>query len=97
VRDPDRKGKVESGIGHIQRTPLKGLRFECLAHGQACLNHWETPWVDTRIHGTAKRQIAAMFAAECPHLRAACTGLAVLCCRHAETPASLKKLPRATD
>ena len=24
VRDPDRKGKVESGVGHAQRTPLKG-------------------------------------------------------------------------
>jgi hypothetical protein len=22
-----RKGKVESGVGHVQRTPLKGLRF----------------------------------------------------------------------
>jgi transposase len=27
VRDPDRKGKVESSIGHAQRTPLKGLRL----------------------------------------------------------------------
>ena len=24
VQDPDRKGKVESGVGHAQRTPLKG-------------------------------------------------------------------------
>ena len=24
VRDPDRKGKVESGVGHAQMTPLKG-------------------------------------------------------------------------
>src|SRR5271165_7569353 len=28
IQDPDRKGKVESGVGHAQRTPLKGLRFE---------------------------------------------------------------------
>ena len=28
VRNPDRKGKVESGVGHAQNTPLKGLRFE---------------------------------------------------------------------
>src|SRR6202521_2191188 len=28
VRDPDRKGKVEAGVGHVQKTPLKGLRFE---------------------------------------------------------------------
>ena len=25
VGDPDRKGKVEAGIGHAQKTPLKGL------------------------------------------------------------------------
>jgi transposase len=30
VQDPDRKGKVESGVGHAQRTPLKGMRFESL-------------------------------------------------------------------
>ena len=27
VRDPDRKGKVESGVGHAQKTPLKGKKF----------------------------------------------------------------------
>jgi hypothetical protein len=30
IEDPDRKGKVESGLGHAQKTPLKGLRFESL-------------------------------------------------------------------
>ena len=63
------KGKVESGIGHTQRTPLKGLRFERLADAQVYLDHWETRWADTRIHGTTKRQVAAMFAEERPHLR----------------------------
>jgi transposase len=69
VRDPDRKGKVESGIGHTQRTPLKGLRFEALAAAQAYLDHWDARWADTRIHGTTKRQVAAMFAEERPHLQ----------------------------
>lgn len=68
VRDPDRKGKVEAGVGHAQATPLKGLRFEDLAAAQAHLDHWETRWADTRIHGTTKRQVAAMFAEERPHL-----------------------------
>ena len=27
VRDPDRKGKVESGVGHAQKTPLQGVPF----------------------------------------------------------------------
>ena len=68
VRDPNRKGKVESGVGHAQRTPLKGLRFESLQEAQAYLDQWETRWADTRIHGTTKRQVAAMFAEEKPAL-----------------------------
>lgn len=68
IQDPDRKGKVESGVGHAQKTPLKGLRFESLEEAQAHLDHWEQRWADTRIHGTTKRQVAAMFAEEKPTL-----------------------------
>jgi transposase len=52
---PNRKGKVESSVGHAQRTPLKGLRFESLEAAQAYLDRWEEDWADTRIHGTTKR------------------------------------------
>src|SRR5437879_5658834 len=38
IRDPDRKGKVESGIGHTQKTPLKGMRFESLEEAQAYMD-----------------------------------------------------------
>jgi transposase len=69
VRDPDRKGKVESGVGHAQATPLKGQRFESLAEAQTYLDKWEERWADTRIHGTTKRQVAAMFAEEKPALQ----------------------------
>jgi transposase len=68
IQDPDRKGKVESGIGHTKRTPLKGMRFETLEEAQAYLDRWEERWADTRIHGTTKRQVATMFAEEKPHL-----------------------------
>lgn len=68
VRHPNRKGKVESGIGHAQRTPLRGMHFESLEEAQAYLDRWEERWADTRIHGTTKRQVAAMFAEEKPHL-----------------------------
>jgi transposase len=68
VRHPDRKGKVESGVGHAKKTPLKGMRFESLPEAQAYLDHWEERWADTRIHGTTKRQVAAMFADERPAL-----------------------------
>ena len=69
VRDPDRKGKVESGVAHAQKTPLKGKRFESLEEAQAYLDHWEEHWADTRIHGRTKRQVAAMFAEERPLLQ----------------------------
>jgi transposase len=69
IRDPDRKGKVEAGVGHAKKTPLKGKRFESLEEAQAYLDHWEERWADTRIHGTTKRQVAAMFAEEKPFLQ----------------------------
>jgi len=69
VRDPNRKGKVESGVAHVQNK-LKGLRFESLGEAQAYLDHWEKTWADTRIHGTMKRQVRAMFEEEKPHLQA---------------------------
>jgi transposase len=69
VGDPDRKGKVESGIGHTQKTPLHGMRFETIDQAQTYLDRWDTRWADTRIHGTTKRQVAAMFAEEQPTLQ----------------------------
>ncbi len=68
VGDPDRKGKVEAGVGHAKKTPLRGLRFESLDQAQAYLDRWEAHWADTRIHGTTKRHVAAMFAEEQPAL-----------------------------
>ena len=69
VRDPDRKGKVESGIAHAQKTPLRGKRFESLEEAQIYLDQWEEHWADTRIHGRTKRQVAVMFAEEKPYLQ----------------------------
>ena len=49
VGDRARKGKVAAGVGHAQKTPLKGLGFETLEAAQAYLDCWETHWADTRI------------------------------------------------
>lgn len=68
VNDPDRKGKVERAVDHAQDTALKGRRFESIEEAQAHLDHWERRWADTRVHGTTKRQVAAMFAEERPSL-----------------------------
>ena len=62
-------GKVERSVAHAKQTPLKGLRFESLTQAQDYLDHWEERWADTRIHGTTKRQVAAMFAEERPALQ----------------------------
>jgi len=67
VRDPKRKGKVESDVGHAQNK-FKGLRFETPEEAQAYIDRWETNWADTRIHGTTKRQVREMFEEEKPHL-----------------------------
>lgn len=67
VRDPNRKGKVESAVKAGQ-DKMRGLRFETLEAAQEYLDRWSANWADTRIHGTTKRQVAAMFADEKPSL-----------------------------
>ena len=44
------------------------MTSESLEEAQAYLDRWEASCADTRIHGTTKRQVAAMFAEEKPAL-----------------------------
>jgi transposase len=69
VRDPNRKGTVESAIQHTQATALKGRRFESIEAQNEFLAQWETNWAAKRIHGRAKRQVEDMFQEERPHLQ----------------------------
>ncbi|MBH9282525.1 IS21 family transposase [Pseudomonas aeruginosa] len=69
VRDPNRKGTVESAIGHTQATALKGKRFETIEAQNEHLERWETRWAAQRIHGTERRQVQAMFEDERAHLQ----------------------------
>lgn len=69
VRDPNRKGTVENAIGHTQDTALKGRRFESIEEQNAHLEQWETKWAAPRIHGSAKRQVEAMYQEERAHLK----------------------------
>ena len=69
VRDPNRKGTVENAIGHTQSTALKGRRFESIEEHNAFLEHWESTWAATRIHGSERRQVQVMFEEEKPHLQ----------------------------
>ncbi len=70
VRDPNRKGTVESAIQHTQATALKGRRFDSLEAQNAYLLHWEEKWAAQRIHGRAKRQVEEMFQEERAQLKA---------------------------
>ena len=70
VRDPNRKGTVESAIQHTQATALKGRRFESIEAHNAWLAHWEARWAGLRIHGRKKRQVLEMFGEEAAHLQA---------------------------
>ncbi|MBL0173160.1 MAG: hypothetical protein IPP90_21250 [Gemmatimonadaceae bacterium] len=68
VRDPNRKGTVESAIQHTQGTALKGRTFESLEAQNAWLAQWEERWASLRIHGRKKRQVLELFREEQPHL-----------------------------
>jgi transposase len=65
---PQHKGKVERGVAYVKSNALKGRVFDSLAAQNAHLLHWEEHVADKRIHGTTRRQVAAMFMEERPHL-----------------------------
>lgn len=69
IRDPNRKGTVESAIQHTQTTALKGRKFDSIEAQNQWLAHWEERWAAPRIHGRKKRQVLAMFLEERPHLK----------------------------
>ena len=60
-RTPQHKGKVEAGVKYVKNNALKGRKFASLADEQQHLQHWEATVADTRIHGTTKRQVGALF------------------------------------
>ena len=69
VATPEHKGKVESNVDYVQDNALGGKRFESLDEQNAHLRNWNRTWASTRIHGTTKRQVSAMFKEEQPVLQ----------------------------
>jgi transposase len=59
---PRHKGKVERGIDYVQENALKGRVFASLQEQNDFLLDWEGNVADTRIHGTTRRQVGAVFA-----------------------------------
>ena len=60
-RTPQHKGKVEAGVKYVQNNALKGRTFGRLAEQNQFLDQWEARVADTRIHGTVRQQVEALF------------------------------------
>ena len=67
-RTPEHKGKVERGVGYLKDNALRGRTFTSLSAQNEFLRHWEKTVADVRIHGTTRKQVAALFAQEQPAL-----------------------------
>jgi transposase len=59
---PRHKGKIEAGVKYVKNNGLKGRTFASLEEQNRFLENWEAGVADKRIHGTTKRQVAAVFA-----------------------------------
>ena len=58
---PRHKGKIERGVDYAQENGLKGRSFESLGAQNIFLSEWEQNVADTRIHGTIRQQVGALF------------------------------------
>jgi transposase len=63
-RTPEHKGKTERGIEYLKGNALRGRTFAGLSSENEFLRHWEKTVADVRIHGTTRKQVAALFAEE---------------------------------
>ena len=63
-RHPEHKGKTESSIKYVKSNALKGRTFPTLAAENLFLADWERSVADQRIHGTTRKQVAALFSEE---------------------------------
>ncbi len=58
---PRHKGKVEAGVKYAQNNAVAGRKFASLAEENLFLAEWERTVADTRIHGTTRQQVGALF------------------------------------
>ncbi len=61
---PEHKGKIERGFRYLKGNALRGRTFSSLSAHNEFLRHWEKTVADVRIHGTTRKQVAALFAEE---------------------------------
>ena len=71
VRKPHEKGRVESGVGYVEKNFLNGLE---LPPGLDALNVAARQWLDrianVRLHGETRQKPVELFAVEKAHLKA---------------------------
>jgi hypothetical protein len=66
---PQHKAKWNAGSLMYVLNTLQGRRFKSLAEENLFLKQWESQVADKRIHGTTRKQVAACFEEERPHLQ----------------------------
>jgi transposase len=64
ARTPEHKGKVENSVKYVKGNGLRGRTFNSLSAHNEFLRNWERTVADVRIHGTTRKQVAALFAQE---------------------------------
>jgi len=68
VRDPKKKGRVESGVKYLKRSFLPLRDFRTLTDANSQLKQWILEEAGNRIHGTTKQRPLSMFAETERHL-----------------------------
>jgi transposase len=62
VADPQKKGRVESGVKYVKNSFVPLRRFRTLTDANEQLTHWVLQIAGNRIHGTTRQKPLAMFA-----------------------------------
>lgn len=61
VRNPEEKGKVESGVKYVKNNFFKGRQFKSGKELAEKLSHWQEEICNKRMHGTTKKIPAVQF------------------------------------
>ena len=62
VRDPQKKGRVESGVKYVKNSFVPLRNFRTLADGNEQLTRWVLQVAGNRTHGTTRQKPLTMFA-----------------------------------
>jgi hypothetical protein len=68
-RRPQQKGRIENGVGYIQKNFLAGLELDEFAPLNPAARVWLDTVANVRLHGETQRRPVDLFLAEKPQLR----------------------------